>query len=93
MNGMFALAIFESRINKIIVARDTCLASSVGENNYIVNSSCGFTANNRDWILFLSRLLENKSLRFSLGLGGRRRAEEKYSLNSVSKLKLSIVLD
>jgi glycosyltransferase involved in cell wall biosynthesis len=70
------------------------VASAVGENNYIVQSSCGYIAKSQaNWIEFLSILLEQEHLRESMGNIGRIHAERYYSQEAVRDFWLKVVLN
>jgi len=59
-----------------------CCASPVGINKQlIVEGSTGFLVNGQeDWFDKLSYLIENKSIRDKMGMNGRKRVKEFYSL-------------
>lgn len=58
-----------------------CVASAVGANREIVvESETGWTAvTDDDWVLALTQLLSDASLRRRMGGAGRKRVEERYS--------------
>jgi glycosyltransferase involved in cell wall biosynthesis len=58
------------------------VASPVGANATILDSECGiFATTPEEWTLALTRLLDDPALRRQLGLAGRARAVEHYSLH------------
>ena len=59
------------------------IASPVGANLDVVNDSCGLLASNSDaWLLGLRRLRDNRALRRDMGVAGRQRIEQFYSLRT-----------
>ncbi len=59
------------------------VASAVGANNQVVTDDCGFLCNNnRSWLDALWLLCESPDLRETMGLAGRQRVVEQYSLDS-----------
>lgn len=68
------------------------VASGSPANEEIVNSNCGFLANNnQDWLEHLSFLLANSSTRSNLGLNGRNRIFRDYSYQSWAPKFIEIV--
>jgi hypothetical protein len=62
------------------------VASPVGANREIVvPGETGFLAEtHRDWVSSLTQLAQSPVLRHAMGIGGRHRAEERYSLAAAS---------
>ncbi len=69
------------------------VASPVGANKDIVlHSHTGFlAADEMEWARFLGDLIDSADLRASLGMNGRKRAEEFYSLNRIAPRYLSLI--
>ncbi len=70
------------------------IASPVGVNQEIIqNGSNGFLASsNEDWVDNLSLLIENKEMRYSIGMNGRRTVENQYSLKKYAPELLSTLI-
>ena len=57
------------------------IASPVGANLDVVNGSCGLLASNSDaWLVGLRRMRDDRALRRNMGIAGRQRVEQLYSL-------------
>ncbi len=69
------------------------IASPVGVNQEIIqNGANGFLASsNEDWFDNLSLLIENKEMRYALGMNGRKTVENHYSLKMYSPELLRIL--
>lgn len=68
------------------------VASAVGANRQIIDhEKNGFLCKNEsEWTHYLSALIESESLRTKIGLEGRKKVEENYSVSSNSRLFLSL---
>ncbi len=68
------------------------VASPVGINSQIVEDSvCGFLpSSEQQWLECLGRLIQNRDLRHSMGLSGRRRVEQRYSSELLTPKYLNI---
>jgi glycosyltransferase involved in cell wall biosynthesis len=59
------------------------IASPVGANLDVINDSCGLLASDSDaWLEGLRRLRDNSALRHDMGIAGRQRIEQFYSLRT-----------
>ena len=59
------------------------IASPVGANLEVVNDSCGLLARDSDaWLGALRRLRDDRALRRDMGVAGRQRIEQYYSLGT-----------
>ncbi|MGZ8186896.1 MAG: glycosyltransferase family 4 protein [Methylobacter sp.] len=69
------------------------VASPIGANAEIVRDGVeGFLASSQaDWVAMLTRLIDDSSLRISMGSAGRTRVENVYSLNAAA-VKLELLL-
>jgi glycosyltransferase involved in cell wall biosynthesis len=69
------------------------VGSSVGVNPQIIRQGIsGYLANtNEDWVIFLATLIDDVSLRCRLGLNGRKRVEEIYSVQQVGPRLISLL--
>jgi glycosyltransferase involved in cell wall biosynthesis len=70
------------------------VVSDVGVNSEIVRHGIdGFVAKDEgDFYLYLKLLLKNENLRREMGLNARKRAEENYSIEVISKRLLELLL-
>ena len=68
------------------------IASPVGANVDVVSSSCGFLASSPpEWLSAFRQLAANPSLRHRLGIAGRQRVEERYSLRCALPLLTQVI--
>jgi glycosyltransferase involved in cell wall biosynthesis len=59
------------------------IASPVGANLDVINDSCGLLASDADaWLVGLRRLRDDRALRRGMGVAGRQRVEQFYSLRT-----------
>ena len=68
------------------------VASPVGINSQIVEDSVsGFLpSSDQQWLECIGRLIQNRDLRRSMGLSGRRRVEQRYSTELLTPKYLEI---
>lgn len=69
------------------------VASPVGEHNYIIRNGTNglFAQTTEDWVSAISSLIENKGLRYELGLQGRQTVLKSYSMRVVAKKLAGII--
>ena len=69
------------------------VASAVGANKEIIKHyENGFLVNDeKDWLKYLSELIENKTLRRKIGQAGRKTVEEKYSVEANKDKYLNVL--
>ncbi len=62
------------------------IGSPVGENNRVIEPGRNgfFASSHQEWLKSLEVLIENPEIRRAMGLGGRRKIEEKYSKDIVA---------
>lgn len=70
------------------------IASPVGENKFIIDNGVnGFLAfNNKDWVKYISYLIENEKARKEIGRNGRKKVEKYFSLDICVEKLLNILL-
>ncbi len=68
------------------------IASPVGANLDVINDSCGLLASNSDaWVGALRRLRDDRALRRDMGVAGRQRIEQYYSLGTALPVMTDVI--
>ena len=68
------------------------IASPVGANLDVINDSCGLLASNSDaWLGGLRRLRDDRGLRRDMGVAGRQRVEQFYSLSMALPVMTNVI--
>lgn len=68
------------------------IASPIGANNDVVNTSCGFLASTTaEWLSAFRRIASDPLLRQRLGSAARQRVQQRYSLNAAAPILTSVI--
>lgn len=70
------------------------VASAIGANNSVVDSSCGFLCSTlQDWHNAVIKLISDEKLRQSMGINGRKKIESCYNIESNLKVFRKVIND